>query len=194
MTLPPGPFRLILADPPWAFRTYTGGTRTPSSKRLHAASGPGSHASAGDHYPTMPLAEMKALPVADVAARDAVLAMWVVGSHCDAALELGQAWGFSFVTDLFYWLKTRLIDADQIDLFTRDIPPPRISMGYYTRKQLEPCWLFKRGKGVPVLDRAVRQLIIEPPREHSRKPAEQYARLDALFGPLAGSGDQPARL
>lgn len=55
-------------------------------------------------------------------------------------------------------------------------------MGYHTRKQLEPCLLFKRGKGVPVLDHSVRQLILAAPREHSRKPEEQYDRLDALYG------------
>lgn len=181
--LPPGPFQLILADPPWAFRTYTGGTRTPTQKNF-ALSGSGSHAGAGagDHYPTMPLDGLKSLDVAGVAAPNALLAMWVVGSHCDEALELGAAWGFTFVTDLFYWMKQKLLRANQIDLFTGDIAPPKISMGYHTRKQLEPVWLFKRGKGLPVLDHSVRQLIIAPPSEHSRKPPEQYDRLDALYG------------
>ena len=99
-----------------------------------------------------------------------------------AALELGKAWGFEFVTDLFYWLKQKLVAADQVDIFTGDIAEPKISMGYHTRKQLEPCWLFKRGKGLPVCDHAVRQLIIAPPTAHSRKPAEQYDRLERLYG------------
>lgn len=184
--LPRTGYQLILADPPWAFRTFTGGTRTPTSKREFRASGPGSHASASasasDHYPTMPASEMQALPVASIAAKDALLAMWIVGSHCDEALALGAAWGFRFVTDLFYWTKQRLIRANQIDLFTGDIPEPRISMGYHTRKQIEPCWLFARGKGLPVRNNDVRQLIIAPTAEHSRKPAEQYDRLARLYG------------
>ena len=171
--LPAGPFGLILADPPWAFRTFNGATRTPTQKKFNEAE---------DHYATMPLGEIMALPVSDVAARDSLLTMWVVGSHIDAAIALGEAWGFSFVTDLFYWLKQRLIAADQIDLFTGDIAEPKISMGYHTRKQLEPCLLFKRGKGLPVLSHAVRQLILAPPREHSRKPDAQYERLSALYG------------
>lgn len=166
-------FQLLLADPPWAFRTFNGRNRTPTQKAFREAE---------DHYPTMALAEMAALPVADIAAKDSLLAMWIVGSHCDDALALARAWGFTFTTDLFYWLKTKLINADQIDLFTGDIHPPKMSMGYHTRKQLEPCWLFTRGKGLPVHDHSVRQLIIEPPRQHSRKPAEQYARLDRLYG------------
>ena len=172
ITLNP-PYSLILADPPWAFRTHSGQNRTPTQKKFNEAE---------DHYPTMQLAEMAALPVASIAAKDSLLAMWTVGSHLDAAIELGQCWGFTFVTDLFYWLKQKLIAADQIDLFTGDIPPPKISMGYHTRKQLEPCLLFKRGRGLPVRSHAVRQLILAPPREHSRKPAEQYERLSALYG------------
>jgi N6-adenosine-specific RNA methylase IME4 len=173
MTLPAGPFQLLYADPPWAFRTFNGRDRTPTQKAFREAE---------DHYPTMPFADMAALPVADIATKDAVLAMWIVGSHCAEALDLGRAWGFEFVTDLFYWTKQRLVDAQQLDIFTGDLVPPKISMGYYTRKQVEPLWLFKRGKGLPVLSHAVRQLIVAPPREHSRKPIEAAERLEALFG------------
>ncbi|HKT85598.1 MAG TPA: MT-A70 family methyltransferase [Novosphingobium sp.] len=172
-SLPRKDYQLLLADPPWAFRTHNGSDRTPTQKRFKEAE---------DHYPTMQIEEMKALPVSTIAAKDSLLAMWIVGSHCDAALELGEAWGFRFVTDLFYWCKQKLVQANQVDLFTGDIPPPKMSMGYHTRKQLEPCWLFARGKGLPVLAHDVRQLIIAPPAEHSRKPAEQYDRLERLYG------------
>lgn len=171
-SLPRRDYGLILADPPWAFRTFSGRVRTPTKKRFREAE---------DHYPTMSMDELKALPVGDIAGRHSALVMWIVGSHCDAALDLGRAWGFGFATDLFYWLKQKLVRADQIDLFTGDIAPPKISMGYYSRKQLEPCWLFTRGSP-KVHAHDVRQLIIEPPREHSRKPLEQYTRLERLFG------------
>jgi N6-adenosine-specific RNA methylase IME4 len=169
-------YRVGLVDPPWAFRTHSGKNRTPTQKKFNEAE---------DHYPTMKLADMQALPVGDLFARDAVLAMWIVGSHCDVALDLARSWGFSFTTDLFYWCKQRLVGADQIDLFTGDIADLPMSMGYYTRKQLEPCWLFKRGRGVPVCAHDVRQLIIAPRGIHSRKPEEQYPRIERLFG------DQP---
>ncbi len=172
--LPRQRYQLALMDPPWAFRTHSGKNRTPTAKKFREAE---------DHYPTMPFADMAALPVADLLEPDAVVAMWVVGSHLAEAAQLGRAWGLGEpVTDLLYWVKTRLINADQIDLFTGDLPEPKISMGYYTRKQIEPCWLSKRGRGLPVRDKGVRQLIIAPPREHSRKPPEQYERLEALFG------------
>jgi N6-adenosine-specific RNA methylase IME4 len=171
--LPKGPYSLILADPPWAFRTFTAERRTPTQKKFREAE---------DHYSTMTFEEMAALPVGKMAHKNAVLAMWVVGSHLDEAMRLGQAWGFTYVTDLLCWMKQKLIDADQIDMFTGDIAEPRISMGYYTRKQKEDCLLFKRGYGLPVMAKDVRQVIVAPSTGHSRKPPEQYERIERLFG------------
>jgi N6-adenosine-specific RNA methylase IME4 len=161
-----GEYRVVLADPPWAFRTFSGENMTP-------------HRCAEDHYRTMDLAALKTLPVGDVAARDCALFMWIVGSHLLKAIDLARAWGFEFKTDAFYWAKQRLRDADQIDLFTDDIAKPRMGFGYWTRKQVEPCWLFTRGNPGR-LTKGVRQLIIEPRREHSRKPDETYARIERL--------------
>lgn len=205
-TLPPGPFKLALMDPPWAFRTFNGRNRTPTQKKFPCAQVAGSEAGrdgqrdsatksfreAEDHYPTMSVAEMAALPVGEMMARDSAIAMWVVGSHCDAAIELAAAWGFSYTTDLLCWLKQKLIDAQQADLFTGDIPPPRMSMGYYTRKQKEDCWLFTRGRGLPVMAHDVRQVIVAPSAGHSRKPAEQYDRIERLFGGCELGADLPA--
>jgi N6-adenosine-specific RNA methylase IME4 len=159
-------YSVILADPPWAFRTFSGENMTP-------------HRCAEDHYRTMELAEMKALPVGDIAARDCALFMWIVGSHLAESIELAAAWGFTFKTDAFYWIKQRLIDADQIDMFSNDIAEPRMGFGYWTRKQVEPCWLFTRGSPRR-LSKGVRQTIIEPRREHSRKPDETHRRIEAL--------------
>jgi len=165
--LPSGPFGVIYADPPWAFRTFSGEVMTP-------------HRSAEDHYPTMSLAEMQSIPVADVAAKNCALFMWVVGSHLVDSIALAEAWGFEFKTDAFYWMKTRLWDAGaQLDLLTGDLAEPRMGFGYWTRKQVEPCWLFTRGRPERVA-KGVRQVIVEPRREHSRKPDETRARIEAL--------------
>lgn len=161
-----GQYRVLLADPPWAFRTFSGKNMTP-------------HRCAQDHYRTMTLAELQALPIGDVAGPDCALFMWVVGSHLMESIELARAWGFAFKTDAFYWIKQRLRHADQIDIFTDDIPEPRMGFGYWTRKQVEPCWLFTRGKPRR-LGKGVRQTIIEPRREHSRKPTAQYERIERL--------------
>ncbi len=168
--LPAGPFQLLYADPPWRTVLWSGAQRTPTQK------------AGEDHYATMSLDDLKAMPVATIAAKNAVLAMWVIGSHLDQALALGKAWGFTYVTDLFIWLKQRQLHPDQRDMFTDDVAPLPIGMGKYTRKQSETCLLFKRGKGLRVLDHSVPGVIVEPKREHSRKPDRVYADLEKMFG------------
>jgi N6-adenosine-specific RNA methylase IME4 len=78
-------------------------------------------------------------------------------------------------------MKQRLVGADQIDLFTSDIPEPRMGFCYWTRKQEEPCWLCTRNDPRR-LTKGVRQAIVEPRREHSRKPDCQYDRIEQLVG------------
>jgi N6-adenosine-specific RNA methylase IME4 len=148
----------ILADPPWAFETFNNKTGTTP------------HRGAEDHYAVLSTADIAKLPVADMAAKDCALFMWVVDSHLDEALELGKAWGFAFKTRAFTWRK-----------LTQDGTAARIGMGYWTRKQTEMCWLFTKGKPARI-SKGVREIIDAPRREHSRKPDEQYARIEALVG------------
>lgn len=145
--LPSGPFGAVLADPPWGFTTY-------SKKNLAPARGV-------QPYDVMSLTDIKALPVADVAAKDCLLFMWTVSHLQAAAIDVARAWGFQPVSVAFVWDKGRM------------------GMGYWTRQEVEICHLFKRGKPRR-LSRGVRSLIRAPRREHSRKPDEQYERIEAL--------------
>ena len=148
--LPAGPFSAIACDPPWHFSTYDG-------KRSVAAR------TAEDPYPTMTLDDLKALPVASVAAKDCALFMWIVDAHLVEALALGKAWGFAFKTIAFIWDKGE------------------IGMGYWTRKEAEFCLLFTRGSPKR-LHKDVRQIIRAPRREHSRKPWQTHQRIMRLVG------------
>lgn len=145
--LPEGPFRAILCDAPWSFRTYGGQDVAP--------------ARAEQPYDVMSLADLKCLPVGDVAARDAVLFMWTVSHLQDEATDLAKAWGFTPKSVAFIWDKGR------------------VGMGYWTRQEAEICKLYTRGKPKRK-SKGVRQMIRAPRREHSRKPDEQYARIEAL--------------
>lgn len=166
ISLPMGEFGAVLADIPWRFITFSGKKSVPSRTEV-------------DPYPTMALAELKQLPVAESCAKDCALFMWIVGSHLDQALDLGRSWGFKYTTDAFVWLK------DPDDYYQRNLiemePKFNISMGYWTRKQSETCLLFTRGKPRR-LSKGVRQVIAYPRREHSRKPDEQYERIERLVG------------
>jgi N6-adenosine-specific RNA methylase IME4 len=119
--------------------------------------------------------EIAALPVADLAAEDCVLFMWVCWPSLPEALRIIEAWGFTYKTCGFDWMKAH---AGQIEMF-RDDADVQVGMGYWTRANSEPCLLATRGK--PKRRNAdVRQAIIEPRREHSRKPDCVPARIERL--------------
>jgi N6-adenosine-specific RNA methylase IME4 len=61
----------------------------------------------------------------------------------------------------------------------RDTTPVQVGMGYWTRANSEPCLLATRGKPKRI-NADVRQGIIEPRREHSRKPDCVPARIERL--------------
>lgn len=147
--LPSGPFGAILADPPWAFRTY-------SNKNVAPARGV-------QPYAVMSLVDIAALPIEQVAAKDCLLFMWTVSHLQREAFDVAAAWGFKPVSVAFVWDKGRM------------------GMGYWTRQEMEICHLFKRGKPAR-LSRRVRSVIRAPRRAHSRKPDEQYERIEALVG------------
>jgi N6-adenosine-specific RNA methylase IME4 len=163
--LPPGPFSILYADPPWRFEVWdrdTGLGKSPDA-----------------HYRTMTPDELAALPVCDIAADDALLVMWVYDPMLPAALEIASAWGFTFCTVAFRWLKSA---SGQLRLFD---PGERLGFGtgYHTRAGgCEECWLFKRGRGLPVLRHDIRREFYATVREHSRKPDEVANWLLALYG------------
>lgn len=154
MSLPPGPFGCILADPPWAFRTFSG-TGVPTQ--------------GADPYATMDHAALKALPVGEISAPDCALFMWIVDAHLAEAMALGAAWGFTFKTSAFIWVKSKPGGY------------PHVGMGYWTRKQAEICLLFT--KGAPKrISKGVEQIIHCPRGAHSAKPDITYERIEALVG------------
>jgi N6-adenosine-specific RNA methylase IME4 len=145
---------VILADPPWQY-----------SNRGRKGSGNGV---AANHYPTMTLEEIMAIPVGDYAAENAALFLWGTFPCDTEAKAVMKAWGFRYVTCAFLWVK--LTKSGQ----------PAMGTGHYTRANAEPCWLAIRGR-MPVLSHNVAQIILAPRRQHSRKPDEQYNRIEQLY-------------
>jgi N6-adenosine-specific RNA methylase IME4 len=150
--LPRKRFRVILADPPWKFKTW--------SKR-------GLGRSPDRHYRTMTLKQLKALPIGKVAKKNCVLFLWVPWPHLLQGLEVISAWGFSYRTVAFVWVKctggSRLAWG----------------CGYWSRANTEVCLLATRGKPRRI-NADVHQVIIAPRREHSRKPAAVHERIERL--------------
>lgn len=147
-------YAAICADPPWQWVA-----RSPK----------GEGRSASQHYHTMTLAEISALPVQDLASDDCALFMWAIDSMLPQALDLIGSWGFTFKTVAFYWTK-----------LNRD-GSPFMGTGYWTRANPEVCLLATRGSPRR-LSRSVRRWVSTPRREHSRKPDEAYDGIRRLVG------------
>lgn len=160
-----GGFRLILADPPWSFKSWSDKGKNRSPDFMVRQKG-----LAERHYPVMSMDDIKALPVSSVAARDSILIMWVVNCQLPDALAVGEAWGFKFKTTALFWAKQNKCS-----------PGWKKGLGYWLRGSVEQSLLFTRG--TPKRNSAnVGNLITAPIREHSRKPDEQYERIEELTG------------
>lgn len=156
--LPDGPYDVILADPPWAWG------KAPLVDR-------GAARAVEKEYPTMQPEEIKALPVEAMAADESVLLMWATSPKLHLALEVMAAWGFTFKTVAFTWVKT---NADG---------SPFMGMGFYTRQNAEFVLLGTRGKKAPErLSKSVHSVLMAPRGRHSQKPEELQDRVDSLFG------------
>lgn len=180
MTQPP--FDVILADPPWEFKTRSdkGKGRSPEQ-----------------HYPCMTLDDLCALPVADLASPNAVLFLWVTWPTLYAyPPRLLEAWGFEYRALAWVWVKTNkhsvlnmLKDLDKT-IGSRQITLAEwlvgrlwfMGTGYYTRANSEPCLIAVRKDGqAPVADKGVKSVLCAPVAAHSAKPLEQYRRIERLY-------------
>lgn len=151
-------YGVIEADPPWSYKTYSNSDRGVVPHRTEDAP-----------YDPMTAEELLALPVAEIAAEDCVLHMWTISSHFDQCLALGRAWGFTYKSFGFNWVKTQKSDPEK----------PKMGMGKWFRQESEIGLIFTRGKPKR-LSAGVRQVIMEPKREHSRKPDVRLERLEQL--------------
>jgi len=93
-TLPDGTFDIVLADPPWRFKTHSdkGRSRSPDGPL--------------GHYQTMSTEDIAGLPVRAMSSRDAVLYMWVTVPFLEIALGVADAWGFAYKSSMV-WIKER---------------------------------------------------------------------------------------
>lgn len=163
-------FGVIYADPPWHWKPWK-----------EYASGGGNAVVAGAraterHYKTMKIEELGALPVGDLAAKNCVMLLWATPPLLLKALWLMERWGFAYKTIGFSWLKA---DGASRDLFPAMPRQADMKLGFWTRSNGEVCLLGTRGKPKR-LHADVRMGIIEPAREHSRKPDCVPARIERL--------------
>jgi N6-adenosine-specific RNA methylase IME4 len=151
-------YQVIYADPPWSYSAW--------AKHKHVA--------VANKYQVMSIQELKNLPVAEISEADSILLMWATYPNLPEALDLMKTWGYKYRTVAFTWVKQN-IKSDSIFL----------GLGHYTRGNAEIVLLGKRGKGIPIQDSGVSQIIISRRREHSRKPDEARSKIESLFGEVS---------
>jgi N6-adenosine-specific RNA methylase IME4 len=140
-------YGVILADPPWRFEPYSRIT--------------GLDRAADNHYATMALDEIKALPIP--AAPDCVLFLWATAPMLPQALEVMAAWGFAYRTHIV-WLKDR------------------IGTGYWARNKHELLLIGVRGDvPAPAPGDQPPSVIFASVIRHSSKPAEFAALIERMY-------------
>lgn len=159
MDFPNKKYSVIYADPPWSYRQKGG----KGKKQGYAA----------QRYHTMTTDDICELPVHQLAGGGTACFMWATFPQIADALRVMEAWGFTYKTAAFVWVKKYKCGKNFV------------GMGAYTRANAEICLLgvtpgFKAA--AQIKSHAVHQVIESPIQEHSAKPNETRRRIVELLG------------
>lgn len=145
-------YQILYADPPWDYAGHKQHDKKNDVK------------SAINHYSTMKLNDLKAIPIEEQCHKDALLFMWTSSPHLPQAIELMKAWGFEYKTIAFVWYKQKT------------------NPGYYTMSECEICIIGKRGNiPTPRGSRNEKQFLSQMRGKHSEKPNEIRDRIARMF-------------
>lgn len=150
-------YKIIYADPPWQYRVY--------SKK-------GQGRSAENHYHTMNIKDIMALPVDKIADKDCILFLWITFPCLKEGIEVMERWEFKYKTCGFNWVKR---NKKKNTYF--------MGLGFWTRSNSEVCLIGTKGQPKRV-SKSVPQICDARIMEHSRKPAEIRERIVELCGEL----------
>ena len=142
--IPKEKFEVIYADPPWRYDFSKDYSRSVEA-----------------HYPSMSLEELSKLriPVGE----NSVLFLWATAPKLKEALQLMEAWGFTYRTN-FVWVKDK------------------IGMGYWTRNKHELLLIGVKGNPSPPSPRLrFPSVILAPRKKHSEKPEIVYEMIEKMF-------------
>lgn len=149
-------YSIIYCDPPWPYDNNRSGRVKDGAYT----------------YPAMSIAQLCALPVPFLAARDCCLFLWATMPKLQEAFTVIRAWGFRYTTCAFVWVKQ---NPKGEGIYS--------GLGHWTNQNAELCLLAKRGKPRR-LAKNVKQVILAPRGRHSEKPKEVRERVVNLLGDL----------
>ncbi len=144
-------YDLLMVDPPWNFANW---------------SDKGEEKNASSQYDCMSLNDIKALRVGELASPNSLLWLWATNPMLPQAIEVLEAWGFTFKT-AGTWAKMTAKGNQHF------------GTGYLLRSACEPFLIGTIGK--PKTERRTRSCIMAPVREHSRKPDKAFIEAEHLM-------------
>jgi len=150
-------YNIIYADPAWSFKTY---------------SDKGKGKSPDNHYSVMSLEDIKDLPLQDIADDNCILFIWVTFPLLKESFEVIDAWGFTYKTVGFNWVKKN----KKTDSWFW-------GLGYWTRANAELCLIATKGT-IKRQSASVHQVIDTPIERHSKKPDIVRDKIVELVGDL----------
>lgn len=157
--LPPGPFDVILLDPPWSHYGQQD-----------------KWGAAAKFYPCMSDEELLAMPIASLAKKTSVVFCWATCPRLNFAISLLEHWGFSYRGVAFVWVKTA--KSTGLPIGARGVRPSIVKP---TTELVIAASLTSKGRPMPLASEAVAQVVLAPVREHSEKPVEVLERIEALY-------------
>lgn len=149
---------VVLADPPWSYHGQQG-----------------KWGAAAKFYPTMSDAEILALPVRSIMSNRSVLFMWATGPRLDFAMDCLDAWGLHYRGMAFVWVKTK---ADGSPIGAQGVRPSIVKP---TTEFVLAASTVAKGRPLKLHDESVRNVVMHPRMEHSRKPDEVHASIERLY-------------
>ena len=85
-------YNIIYADPPWKYNS-----RANHKTRFRGG--------ACGHYQLLPMSQIRALPIPELADKNCALFMWCTFPYLNEQIKLFDYWGFKYRTCGFNWLK-----------------------------------------------------------------------------------------
>ena len=146
-------YQIIYADPPWRYQ------------------GNMMNSSVTDHYSVMSIKGLCNLPVQSITDKNCILFMWVTLPKLNEFMKVVSAWGFTYKTTAFVWVK----ENQNGSYF--------MGLGRWTRANPEICILATKGR-ISRLRADIRQLQVFTIGEHSTKPYKFRDLIVSLVGDL----------
>jgi len=125
------------------------------------------------HYNTMELEEIKKLPIQNICEEKCILFLWVTFPTIEQAFEVIKAWGFTYKTCAFCWVKQ---NPKSDGIYS--------GMGHWTNQNAELCLLATKKKFPKRIARNVKQIVLAHRQNHSKKPDSIRDDIERLVGDL----------